>query len=243
PAAAVLLAGNLKFSGSLLMQIQGDGPLELLVVECTHDLKIRTSVKLKEDDQPLPHSFSELANAHGKGRFAIILMQENTQLYQGIVPITGDNIAQMLEGYMKQSEQLDTRLWLSADSDRAAGFLLQKLPTSENISAQEIEETWNHACAIAQTIQSAELLMLNTDEFIHRLYWEDNLIKFEEQPVVFHCSCSRERVEGMLLSLGQEEVKETLQEQGGEINVNCHFCGAKYHFTENDCMTLFQKRS
>jgi molecular chaperone Hsp33 len=247
-AASTLLAANLKFDGSLLMQIQGDGPIALLVVECRSDLTLRATVKVREGHAvPEDGDMQSLLNTHGGGRFIVLLDPRRKlpgqQPYQGIVPLEGDTVAEALEHYMKASEQLDTRLWLAADDSHAAGLLVQRLPSEGGIASGPSggpgeSDSWNRAGHLADTLGRAELLAADIDTLIHRLYWEETLIAFDPLPVAWQCSCTRERVAGMLRTLGQVEVNDILAEQG-RVEVSCDFCGAPYAFDAVDCAGLF----
>lgn len=246
-SASVLLASNIKFDGSLVLQLQGDGPIALIVVECTSEMTIRASVTLREG-HPVPQqgNLQSLLNAQGQGRFMLVLdpgkKTSGFQPYQGIVPLEGDTVAQVLQHYMHGSEQLETRLWLAADNTTSAGMLLQRLPdhggTLENNGPETPEETWNRVNQLANTLGHDELLALESDTLVHRLFWEENLLAFEPQQVVWHCPCSRERVTAMLQSLGQAEIDSIIQEKGA-VDVDCSFCGKPYHFDPIDCAGLF----
>ncbi len=246
-AASTLLSANLKFNGALIMQIHGDGPVQLLVVECNADLSLRATAKLRDDaliadDAPLV----SMINEHGMGRFVITLdpkeRDKGQQPYQSVVPLEGDSIAAVLESYMLRSEQLDTHLWLAADTERANGLLLQRLPTDDGTAeSKHIErdaETWNRAIHLGNTINRDELLTVDSDTLMRRLFWEETLRVFEPLPCRFECSCSRERVAKMLVTLGQQEVADTLTELG-RIDVNCEFCNKSYNFDAVDCAQLF----
>lgn len=247
-AASTLLAANLKFDGSLVLQIQGDGPIALLVVECRSDLSLRATVKIREGHSvPESGTMQELLNPGGNGYFIVVLdpsnKQPGQQAYQGIVPLEGDTVAQALQHYMKASEQLDTLLWLAADDEHAAGVLLQRLPVhGGNASKVNPSDTWERASHLAYTIKPDELLQTDTDTLIHRLYWEEALIAFAPGPVHWHCPCSQERVSSMLRSLGQAEVNAILAEQG-KVQVSCDFCGKPYEFDPVDCAALFVPES
>ena len=247
-AAAALLSANLKFNGAIIMQIHGDGPVQLLVVECDSSLRMRATAKLAADaaiaDDARLH---DLVNLHGHGRFAITLDPADKlpgqQAYQGIVPLEGDTVAEALQHYMKASEQLDTRLWLAADAEHAAGMLIQRLPyhggsDSAALSEQAASETWDRTSALAATLKRDELLATDIDTLIHRLFWEETLVAFEPAPVRWHCPCTRERVANMLRSLGEAEVKDILAERG-QVDVSCDFCGKPYAFDAVDCAALF----
>ncbi len=243
-AASVLLSANLKYDGTLLLQLQGDGDVLLIVVECRSDLRLRATVKLREGAQLAPDAgFQELLNPGGKGRFSVILdpahRKPGQAPYQGVVPLQGDSVAAALEHYMETSEQLHTRLWLQASSDRAVGLLLQRLPqTGGAAPRQETDETWNRAVRLANTLTPNELLTVSTDTLIHRLYWEETLIAFDPKPVRFHCPCTRDRVGHMLRTLGRSEVDDIIAEQG-QVEVKCDYCGETYVFDAVDCAELF----
>lgn len=243
-AAATLLSANLKFDGSLVLQIQGDGPIALVVVECHADLRLRATVKIREGHSvPESGTLQSLLNPGGKGRFIVVLDPTNKlpgqQAYQGIVPLEGETVAEVLQHYMKASEQLDTRLWLSADNERVAGLLVQRLPDHGGVtSTSDTSDTWERAVQLANTLKPEELLQTDTDTLIHRLYWQESLNAFEPNPVRWHCPCSRERVADMLRSLGRAEVEDILTEQE-TVTVTCDFCGTPYAFDPVDCAMLF----
>jgi molecular chaperone Hsp33 len=243
-AASSLLAANLKFEGSLVMQIQGNGPVALLVVECRADLSVRATVKLRpEFVVPDNGTLQSLLNVGGMGRFVVVLDPKpkapGQQPYQGIVPIEGDTVAEALEHYMLASEQLDTRLWLAADGEQSAGLLLQRLPEHGGTPGVAADgETWERACQLAATLGPDELLKTDTDTIIHRLFWEETLRVFEPSPVRWHCPCNREKVSDMLRMLGRGEVEDILAERG-EVEVVCDFCSKPYRFDPVDCAALF----
>jgi len=247
-AAAVLLAGNIKFDGSIVLQLQGNGPVRLIMVECTAALELRATAQLREDAAlPDTVSLQALLNADGQGRFTVLLdpagRQEGATAYQGIVPLEGDTVAAALEHYMKHSEQLDTRLWLAADGGRCAGLLLQRMPgqtaaDGTPIPAETALATWQHCQALADTLKAEELLADPPATLIRKLFWEDDLLSFPDQPVRWHCPCSRERVADMLRGLGRPEVESILAEQG-HVHIACNFCGKPYEFDAVDCAGLF----
>ncbi|HUH59304.1 MAG TPA: Hsp33 family molecular chaperone HslO [Candidimonas sp.] len=246
-SAAVLMATNIKFDGSLVLQLQGSGPIALMVAECTADLAIRATVTVREGhDIPQDGTLQSLLNADGKGRFVVVLdpNRDTTDIepYQGIVPLEGTSLSQVLEHYMRHSEQLDTRIWLAADAQRCAGLLLQRLPDHGGAmpadDASSPDETWKRICALAATVTQDELLSLETESLIHRLFWEEDLIAFTSQHVEWHCPCTRERVANMLRSLGQQEVEDILSERE-VIEIACNFCGKLYVFDPVDSAGLF----
>jgi molecular chaperone Hsp33 len=249
-AAAALLSANLKFNGSIVMQIHGDGPVKLLVVDCDADLHLRATAKLRDgavvaDDATV----EQLLNAGGQGRFVITLDPKDKvpgqQPYQGVVPLVGDSVATIIENYMLRSEQMDTRLWLAADDQVARGLLLQKLPRNsaiegqvEQASEEEDAETWNRAVMLGQTLKQAELLSTDVETLLKRLFWEETIRVFDPLHPEFHCTCSREKVGNMLKMLGREEVESALHDLG-ELGINCDFCGKHYGFDTVDCAQLF----
>jgi molecular chaperone Hsp33 len=248
-AAAALLSANLKFNGSIIMQIHGDGPVRLLVVECDSALRLRATAKLNPDlEIPADAGVTQLLNAHGKGRFIITLdpaeKVPGQQPYQGIVPLDGDDVATVIEHYMLRSEQLDTKLWLAADDNVARGLLLQKLPYHGGkadvtpLSSDEALETWNRAAILGSTLKREELLSTTIDVLMQRLFWEETIRVFEPMHPEFHCSCTREKVGNMLKMLGQEEVEDVLSELG-TVAINCDFCGQHYEYDKVDCAQLF----
>ena len=245
-AASTLLAANLKFDGSLLLQLQGDGAIALMVVECRADLSIRATVKMRERPLPVESDLQAMLNPGGTAKFIVVLdppkHTPGRQAYQGIVPLEGNTVAQALEQYMLRSEQLHTRIWLAADALHCSGLLIQRLPLQGGGQQTEIEtadESWARAQHLAQTLTPAEMLSTDQDTLLHRLFWQETLLVFESQPITWKCSCTQERVADMLRMLGKAEVDEILQEQG-KVEVACEFCGLPYVFDALDTEALFQ---
>lgn len=228
-ASAVMLAAMLKFDGTLVMQMQGSGPIRLLVVECRSDLAIRATAK--HDDCA---DLTSLPDLLGKGHFVITLdpADPDQTAYQGIVPLHGNTVAEALEHYLMQSEQLPTRIWLAVDEQSSAGMMLQRMPGASS------DELWQEALAPAATVKADELLQLDFMTLLHRLFNEHDTRVFESMPVRFSCTCSREKVAGMLRMLGPDEVEAALAEQA-EIDVACEFCGQHYLFDAVDAAQLF----
>lgn len=244
-AAAALLSANLKFNGTIIMQIHGDGPVKLMVVECDAALKLRATAKLAESAQITEGAtLQQLVNLHGQGRFAITLDPADKvpgqQPYQGMVALDGDSISTVIENYMMRSEQLDTRLWLAADLQVSRGLLLQKLPdTGGNVSAATADaDAWNRVVTLASTLSNDEMLSTDIMTLMQRLYWEETIRVFEPLHPAFRCNCSRERVGNMLKMLGQDEVNDALNDLG-KLEINCDFCGRHYGFDKVDCAQLF----
>ncbi|MDH3311184.1 MAG: Hsp33 family molecular chaperone HslO [Gammaproteobacteria bacterium] len=230
-AAAALLTATLKFDGRLIMQVQGKGPVNLLMVECTSNRTMRAIAQWTGDVPEAP--LSELV---GDGRLAVTIdPSKGKERYQAIVELEGLSVAEAFENYFAQSEQLETRLWLAADPNQAAGMLLQRLPDRP---LTDDEDAWGRAVHLGSTITREELLALPVHEIIHRLYHEEDIRLFSRMPVSFRCSCSRERVESVLRMLGRDEIHSILAEQG-TVRVDCEFCGSRYEFDRIDAEQLF----
>lgn len=229
-AAGALLSATLKFDGALIMQMQGQGPVKLVVVEVTSEGTLRATASW--DGELLDAPFAELL---GGGRFVITLVPtDGTQSYQGIVDMNGESVAAVLEHYMRTSEQLETRMWLACDERQSAGMLLQKLPEQEGGDA----DMWNRATHLGATLRADELLKLPAREVIRRLFHEEDVRVFESTPLAFRCSCSRERVTAMLRMLGRDEVHSIIEERG-KVEVTCEFCRKRYTLDPVDAEQVF----
>jgi molecular chaperone Hsp33 len=242
-AASVLLAATLKFDGTLSLQLQGQGPMHLMLAQCSSDLGIRAVARYREEPKE-----GGLLALSGANNLTVTLENDDlSQRYQGIVPLEGDQLAASLEGYFENSEQLPTRLWLHADANGVSGMLLQRLsddtvagrkthglggPASAP-DAEAIEDAWRRAQLMAQTLQPDELRTLTDKQILQRVFAEDDVRMFESTPVFFRCRCSRERVIGMLRSLGAEELRSILAERGN-VEVRCDFCNRAYQFDPVD---------
>ena len=258
-AAGLLMQGNIKFNGALVLQISGDGPVKVAVAEVQPDLSFRATASV-HGEVPAGAQLEALVNVKGQGRCAITLDPldrfPGQQPYQGVVPLHGDQreplqqVQQVLEHYMLQSEQLDTRLVLAANGEVAAGLLIQRLPvegegnlggTRRNEDDIGLSEAFNRIAILAATLTREELLSLEPERILHRLFWEETLRVFPPDPGArprFACRCSRERVRGMLRSLGREE-SESLIAERGQVEVGCEFCGLQYRFDAVDVGELF----
>ena len=259
-AAGVLMQANIKFNGALILQVFGDGPVKLAVAEVQPDLAFRVTAKVV-GEVPDGARLEAMVNVRGQGRCAITLAPADTrngqQPYQGVVALHGDRreplqaLGDVLEHYMLQSEQLDTKLVLAANDEVAAGLLIQRLPVegagnlagaARNEDEIGLNEAYNRIAMLAATLKPEELLTLDADTVLHRLFWEEPLRRFEplkgESAPRFECSCSRQRVGGMLKGLGREEIDGIVLEQG-RVEIGCDFCGIKYHFDPVDVGELF----
>jgi molecular chaperone Hsp33 len=227
-AAATMLSCTIKFKGSLILQLQGDGPLRTLVAQATERRTIR-GMALAVEDVP----DSGFAGTFGTGRLTMTAESPRGERFQGIVVLQGESIAQVLEAYFHQSEQLATRIWLAAGRHTAAGLLLQRLP-----GAQDDAEDWRRVCLLADTLTREELLQQAPTQILRRLFHEELIRLYEPEPVAFRCSCSRERIDSVLRLMGQREVESIVAEQGA-VEANCEFCNARYRLDAVDVAGLF----
>jgi len=263
-AAATLMQSSIKFNGSLILQIFGDGPVKLAVAEVQADLGLRATATVI-GEVTAGASLSTLVNVHNQGKCAITLDPKTRfpgqQPYQGVVPLFDDRreklekLSEVLEHYMLQSEQLDTTLVLAADDKVAAGLLIQRLPlqgtgnlagrlvSQANEDEIGLNEHYNRIAMLASSLKREELLTLDVETILRRLFWEETLIRFEpmagDTAPRFACTCSRERVSNMILGLGLEEAQSIVAERG-DIEVGCDFCGAHYRFDPVDVAQIFR---
>ena len=231
-AAGALLSGNLKTDGTLIVQVQGQGRLKMLVVEATSDQTVRATARWDEtadinDDE----SLTDLLG--GNSVFVLTLQPKDAEPWQGVVPLEGGSIAQMLINYTKRSEQLDTQIVLASSDDACGGLLVQRLPETEPDAA-----SWEHVSTLVQTLTPEELTELDAQHVLYRLFHETPPRVFDPESIEFACTCSRGKVSDMLLMLGGEEVGGVVAEQGS-IQIDCDFCHAKYVFDETDVNALF----
>jgi molecular chaperone Hsp33 len=229
-SAAVLLSATIKFTGTMILQAQGDGPLKTLVAQATNDRKIRGLIRT---DDMLADT-GTLQEMFGDGRLALTITSPNAQPYQGIVPLEGDNLAAALENYFAQSEQLNTRLWLFADNNTATGLLLQELPSKLNN-----QDDWERIITLASTVTSREMLSLDCETLLYRLFNEEKVRLFESESIAFECGCSQAKIQNVLRLLGKVELESILQERG-TIEVNCEFCNRQYRFDRIDVEHLLR---
>ena len=231
-AAGALLSGNLKTDGTLIVQVQGQGRLKMLVVEATSDQTVRATARWDEtadinDDE----SLTDLLGSNSV--FVLTLQPKDAEPWQGVVPLEGGSIAQMLINYTKRSEQLDTQIVLASSDDACGGLLVQRLPETEPDAA-----SWEHVGTLVQTLTPEELTGLDAQHVLYRLFHETPPRVFDPENIEFACTCSRGKVSDMLLMLGGEEVGGVVAEQGS-IQIDCDFCHAKYVFDETDVNALF----
>ncbi len=235
-AAAALLVGTLKFDGLLVLQARSAGAVPLLMVECSSEREVRGIARYHEEQLTPGATLAELMP---EGVLAMTIDPANGQRYQGIVALDGIDLADSLSNYFASSEQLPTRFWLNADGRRASGMLLQQLPADRIRDGEAREASWQHLRTLADTLTAEELLGLNTETLLHRLYHEEQVRLFDPRPIRFHCSCSRERSAKALISLGQHDAEQLFGEQGGSVTIDCQFCNQKYRFDAADVTQLF----
>lgn len=230
-AATVLLASTVKFEGSITLQIQGDGPLSMVVVQCSNSLVLRGLARWQGDLES-----RDLSQLTGDGKLVISIENDaDDQRFQGMVPLDGRSVSECLQGYFERSEQLPTRLWLASNAETAAGLLLQRQPVENEDPDADF---WNRVSLLADTVTEDELLSLPVKSLLHRLFNEDDLRLFDRLPVSFRCTCTRERVETMLRTIGADEIRGVVKEQGG-VSVRCEFCNKAYDFDQVDAAGLF----
>ncbi len=229
--ATTLLTATLKFEGDIAVQLQGDGPVKYAVINGDHQQNMRGIARIH--GEITGNSISDLM---GKGYMVITITPVLGERYQGIVPLTEDTLAKCLEQYFAQSEQLKTRLWFATDTtnDKAAGLFLQVLPVNKEKSEVDFE----HLEALSDTIKNDELLELDAQTVLTRLYHEDNPQLFEPQPIRFKCTCSREKTVNALANVGQEELMHDIAEKG-EVRISCHYCLKEYVFNEQEIKSIF----
>lgn len=231
--SCLLLTGSIKFEGDVSLQFHGDKRLPLLLVQCDNDLQIRAFAKYQEDSRDIDYS-----NAFLQGKMVLVINQyKKTQAYQSVVPIRSTSMGENLTHYFAQSEQVASQVWLAVNEDRAAGMLLQLMPDQDT---QHREEFWEYAVMLGQTISDHELLTLDNQTILHRLYHETELRLYPARPVSFQCRCSPEKMKQVLTVLGEKDVQQLLQEKG-RVEVRCDFCNQQYIFDPIDITLLFRK--
>ncbi|MGS2744240.1 Hsp33 family molecular chaperone HslO [Halomonas sp. LS-001] len=234
-AAVALLTDTVKLDGTLSIEVRGQGVLSLLMAESNPGGELRAIARVAED-AALPEESASFRELVGDGQIVITLDPKDGNRYQGIVALDHDELAGCLEAYFSQSEQLPTRLWLAADGKRAGGLLLQRLP---NESQNQDVDAWERSIHLAATIKREELLGLEQRDVLYRLYHEETVRVFDPKALRFGCTCSRERMAGSLMTLGADELRHILAEQGS-IDTQCHFCHSEYHYTAAEVETLLE---
>lgn len=245
-AAVGLLSSTLKFDGRIILQARGEGAISTIMAECDHHRNLRGIIRLHETielSETLGNSgsFRELL---GKGVLVITIEPKRTEnfegkleRYQGIVPLERETLAQCLEDYFQQSEQLATRLWITSDTQHANGLLIQALPQQLKTNPDDNQDHWNTIVTLAETTTAEEQLSLAHETLLYRLFNEHPLRLFDPAALRFACSCSRERSASALLTIGKDDVEELLVEKGS-IDIDCQFCNQHYHFSASEVREL-----
>jgi molecular chaperone Hsp33 len=247
-SAAVLLAATLKFEGTLTFQLEGDGAVRLLVAQCTNDFRVRAVARVENEAEFAsgaavlggPEGFRRLVGSNGR---VIVTVEaaERDMRYQGIVPLNGASLAQCLETYFASSEQLPTQVRLASDEKRSMGMLVQRLPGAGGVEAEEdstAAAAWADAQRSISAVTTGELLRLSLTDLLQQRFSAQDVRVFSGAPVAFECRCSLDRVEGLLRSLGIDEVRDVIREQGA-VSVTCEFCHRPYRFDAVDIERLF----
>lgn len=235
-AAAALLGDILKFDGLLVLQARSAGAVPLLMVEISSEREVRGIARYEAEQIGAQAGLRELMP---EGVLAMTIDPREGQRYQGIVSLDGDSLSACFSEYFALSQQLPSRFWLRADSRRARGLLLQQLPADRLTDSEARSASWEHLVTLADTLSTEELLALDNQTLLHRLYHQEALRLFEPQPLQFACSCSRERSAGALVSLGESDARALLEERGGVVEIDCQFCNARYLFDAADVTQLF----
>lgn len=232
-AANVLIAANIKFEGKIIIQINDNKKVGLIVSECTNDLKIRATAKFSENTHKDTQITYQDCVSHG-----ILVISVDTEgskhRYQSLVPLSNIDLATAIEEYMLQSEQLRSFFLFAYANDRIVGFMLQQLPDHASKFINEIERV----SILANTLTASELLNLELETLLKKVFPEDDIMLFDKQNVVFSCTCSLDKVANMLRSLGQAEALSIIAERGS-IDVTCDFCNTHYNFTSSDVTNMF----
>lgn len=231
--ATTLLTATLKFEGSITLQLQGDGPVSLAVINGNNNQQVRGVARWEGE-------IADEASLHqlmGKGHLVMTITPDKGERYQGVVGLEGDTLADCLENYFIRSEQLKTRLWIRLGEyegkPHAAGMLLQVVPDGKGS-----EEDFEHLEQLTNTIKNEELFSLEANELLYRLYNQEKVQLFNAQPVEFFCGCSRERSASAIVSIAKEEVYDILTTEGS-ISLHCDYCGTNYSFDEAQVNELY----
>jgi molecular chaperone Hsp33 len=230
--ASALLSAILKYEGQLTLQFQGQGTLKMLVAKCDNQYRIRGTAQWEEES-----AASHIEHEFASGQLIITIQNDQTgKRFQSIVDIDQQTIAAALEGYFKQSEQLDTRIWLSHSEDHASGLLLQKLP--EKHTADNEHDKWEEFISLASTIKPKELLSWDNKTLLKKLFHEEDIQLFEPHNVTFYCPCNAEKMLGAIRTLGEEEAMDILK-TNRVIEVNCEYCNNHFEFAKEEVKQLF----
>ncbi|MAR01868.1 MAG: Hsp33 family molecular chaperone HslO [Oceanospirillaceae bacterium] len=234
-AATALLSASLKFPGRLTLQLRLTGNVTLLQAETDEKGRMRAIARYEEGADTDTLSLDD-------GQMVLTMEPENGQRYQGITAIEQGNVAKALEDYFEQSEQLASRFWLHCDGRVAAGLMLQKMPASQGVDPDADPDAWDRLGHLASTVKEDELLHLDNEDLLHRLYHEEAVRVYPSSALQFWCSCSKDRIGNALHQLGYDELQDILREQGS-IAINCEFCQQAYSFDAAQIDELFPERT
>jgi molecular chaperone Hsp33 len=235
-AAAALLVGTLKFDGLMVLQANSSGSVPMLMVEISSEREIRGIARY---DEARINPGDGLRDMMPDGTLTMTIDPRKGKRYQGVVALDGVDLSDSLTSYFALSEQLATRFWLNADGTRARGLLLQQLPVDRLRDPEDRDASWQHVTTLAGTLTAEELLSLDNETVLHRLFHDDAVRLFDIQPLEFRCSCSRERSGNALISLGLEDAQQLVIEHNGYIEIDCQFCNQRYLFDATDVAQLF----
>jgi molecular chaperone Hsp33 len=233
-AATSLLTATLKFEGNIAVQVQGDGPVRFAAVNGNNQQQFRGVVRMQSEIQG--DSFIDLI---GQGFLLVTVTPDQGERYQGVIPVTGNSLAETLEAYFNQSEQLPTRIYLHTDiqqqHSKAAGLLLQVLPVDQDKAKLDFAELET----LTDTVTAEELLQLSPEDMLYRLFHQEVVELFPAQPIEFVCGCSREKCESAIISLGQTAIEEHIAE--GNLDISCEYCNTTYKFDATALIALARK--
>ncbi len=226
--ATSMLTALLKFEGNIAVQLQGDGPVSVVVVNGDDQQMLRGVARVEGEV-----TSNKLTEIFTKGYMVITITPNQGERYQGIVALDKDTLAECLEAYFEQSEQLKTHFWLRSDEENAAGMMIQALPDESGT-----DDDYDNLRQLTATIKDEELFTLEANTILNRLYHQEEVRVFEPQDLSFSCSCSRERSGAAIISVGREEAESIIQEQG-KITMHCDYCNTEYLFSGTDVANLF----
>jgi len=235
-AVVALLRATIKFDGTLILQVQGKGPLRSLVAQITSQGALRGLARWDGVVPPGP-----VSEVFGAGSLIITVMKDSGERYQSIVELAGTTLSEALDRYFQQSEQLPTSFRLHVSPLRVAGFFLQALPVTNNGTRNEDDraEDWNRINILADTLQPEELLQEEPLRLLHKLFHEEEVHLFDPVPLHFACTCSREKVEKTLITFGEQDLEDIIAQEGS-VKVDCEFCNQHYSFDRSDVARLFR---
>jgi molecular chaperone Hsp33 len=237
-AAAAMLSDTIKFDGTLSLQARGAGQVRTIMAECRDNRALRAIAQYNDD-------FDESGSLLGEGQMAITIEPTKGKRYQGIVPINDSelSLAAVLEDYFQQSEQIRTRIWLFSNAKQAAGLMIQAMPSSaseSSLSEDSDLETWNRIIHLASTTSEEEILSLEPETMLNRLFHEETVRVYPARSLEFECTCSKDKTANAIRTLGDVEALDIVKEMG-HIDLDCQFCREKYAFGPEDVVEIFKE--